>query len=100
MRLLFTPMAESDLESLGDYIASDNPRRAITFVRELREQCQRIALNPSGYRMRPELGQGIRSCAHGNYVLFFEASDNAVSVIRILHGARDLPEAFAQHRED
>ncbi len=51
MRLLFTPMAESDLESIGDYIASDNPHRAITFVRELRQQCQRIALNPSGYRM-------------------------------------------------
>jgi hypothetical protein len=33
-------------------------------------------------------------------VLFFEASDNAVSVIRILNGARDLPEVFGQHRED
>jgi toxin ParE1/3/4 len=66
MRVWFTPMAERDLESIGDYIASDNPRRAITFVRELQQQCHRIALNPSGYRMRPELGQGVRSCAHGN----------------------------------
>lgn len=34
--------------------------RALTFVRELRAQCQRITLSPPGYRQRPELGDGIR----------------------------------------
>ena len=91
MRLLFTPLAEQDLESIADYIAADNPRRALGFVEELRQQCERIALNPPGYRMRPELGEGVRSCAHGHYVIFFEASADVVTVVRILHGARDLP---------
>lgn len=94
MGLRFTPLAEQDLESIADHIAADNPRRAISFVRELRLQCQRVAFNPPGYRRRPELGAGIRSCAHGHYVIFFEASNNDVTVIRVLHGARDLPELF------
>lgn len=94
MRLRFTPLAERDLESIADYIAADNPRRVVTFIQELRQQCQRIALNPSGYRMRPELGEGLRSCAHGSYVIFFEASASAVTVVRILHGARDLSVLF------
>lgn len=94
MRLLFAPLAEQDLESIADYIAADNPRRAVSFMQELRRQCQRIALNPPGYRMRPELGQGICSCPHGHYVIFFEASADAVTVVRILHGARDLPGLF------
>lgn len=94
MGLLFTPLAEQDLEAIGDYIAQDNPRRALTFVQELRRQCQRIELNPPGYRLRPELGDGIRSCAHGHYVIFFEASASGVTVVRILHGARDLPSQF------
>lgn len=99
MRLLFTPLAEHDLESIADYIAADNPRRAITFVHELRQQCQRIALNPPGYRIRPDIAEGIRSCAHGQYVIFFEASANAVTVVRILHGARDLSARFQRDDE-
>lgn len=58
MRLAFTPLAEEDLEAIADYIAMDSPVRALSFVRELRAQCQRIARNPSGYRLRPELGDG------------------------------------------
>ncbi|MBN8715962.1 MAG: type II toxin-antitoxin system RelE/ParE family toxin [Xanthomonadales bacterium] len=95
MRLAFTPLAEQDLEAIADYIATDNPVRALSFVRELRAQCQRITLNPSGYRLRPELGDGIRSCAYGHYVIFFEASAETVLVVRVLHGARDLPAVFS-----
>ena len=94
MRLFFAPLAEQDLESIADYIAADNPRRAVTFIQELRQQCQRLALNPLGYRMRPELGEGIRSCPHGHYVIFFEALVDAVTTVRILHGARDMPALF------
>ncbi|MBS0508836.1 MAG: type II toxin-antitoxin system RelE/ParE family toxin [Proteobacteria bacterium] len=95
MRLVFTPLAEQDLEAIADYIAADNPVRAVSFVRELRVQCQRITLNPPGYRQRPELGDGIRSCAHGHYVIFFEAQPDAVVIVRILHGARDVPAVFS-----
>ena len=36
MRSIFLPAAIADLEGIGDYIARDNPRRAISFVAELR----------------------------------------------------------------
>ena len=99
MRLAFTPLAEQDLEAIADYIAADNPVRALSFVRELRAQCQRITLNPPGYRLRPELGDGIRSCAHGHYIIFFEAATEEVLVIRILHGARNLPTVFSPEEQ-
>jgi toxin ParE1/3/4 len=91
MRLVFTPLAEQDLEAIADYIAADKPVRAVTFVRELRAQYNHIALNPPGYRLRTELGEGIRSCAHGNYVIFFVAGTDEVTIVRILHGTRNLP---------
>lgn len=96
MRLAFTPLAAQDLEAIADYIAADNPARALSFVRELRAQCQRITLNPPGYRLRPELGDGIRSCTHGHYVIFFESDPDVVVIVRILHGARDLPAVFGE----
>jgi toxin ParE1/3/4 len=94
-RLTLTPLAEQDLEAIGDYIAADNPTRAVSFIRELRAQCQRIAANPPGYRLRPELGDDIRSCAHGTYVIFFVATPEEVTIIRVLHGARDIPAILA-----
>jgi toxin ParE1/3/4 len=97
MRVVIAPLAEQDLESVADYIARDNPVRAITFVRELRGQCERIGLNPLGYRQRQELGDGIRSCAHGNYVIYFEIEPDTLRVVRILHGARDLSGQFGQN---
>ena len=89
MQLLITPLAAFDLEEIGDYIAQDNPIRAVTFVAELRAQCERICLNPAGYRWRPELSDDLRSCAHGNYVIFFESTTEQVTIVRIVHGARD-----------
>ena len=71
MRLIFLPQAETDLEAIGDYIARDNPRRAMSFVRELRAQCRKIAKAPKAYRPRPELGPGLRSCPYGNYLVLF-----------------------------
>jgi len=94
VRLLITPLAAHDLEEIGDYIAQDNPLRAASFIAELRAQCEKICLNPAGYRRRSELSDGLRSCPHGNYVIFFESTADQVTVVRILHGARDLPQAF------
>lgn len=94
MQLFITPLAAQDLEEIGDYIAQDNPVRAGSFVVELRAHCQKICLNPAGYRRRPELSDELRSCAHGNYVIFFESTQEQVTIIRILHGARDIPQAF------
>lgn len=94
MQLLITPLAEQDLEEIGDYIAQDNPVRAGSFVAELQAHCQKIGLNPTGYRRRPELSDDLRSCAHGNYVIFFESTPDLVTIIRILHTARDIPQEF------
>lgn len=35
------PLAQNDLEEIGDYIAQDNPGRALTFIQEIRAQMTR-----------------------------------------------------------
>lgn len=96
MTRVVTPLAERDLEAIGDYIARDNPRRAFSFVRELRAQCAKISDAPKGYRLRPELGEGIRSCAIGHYVIFFTDDASVVRIIRVLHGAMDIGTRFGE----
>jgi toxin ParE1/3/4 len=94
MRVSISPLAERDLEAIGDYIAQDFPVRAARFVAELRQQCDTIGRAPQAYRLRPELGEGVRSCAHGNYVIFYVATKSRVTVVRVLHGAMDIPARF------
>ena len=57
MKLGISPLAEQDLESIGDYIAQDNPVRAVSFTEELYQQCLLIAESPVIYKERPEPGQ-------------------------------------------
>lgn len=92
----FTPLAEADLELIGDYIAQDSTLRALSYVRELRAQCQKIASAPLRYRARTELAQGLRSCTYGQYVIFFMVRDGGISVIRILHRAQDIQATFTE----
>lgn len=99
MRVVISPLAERDLEAIGDYIADDNPSRALSFVAELRSQCATIAKAPQAYRVRPELGEGIRSCAHGNYMIFFTASKARLTIVRVLHGAMDILAQFGSTPE-
>lgn len=89
MRLKFQPQAVHDLEGIGNYIAADNPDRAVTFIRELRNLCHRIGQNPLAYRLRFDIATGVRSAAHGRYVIYFTACSDTVTIIRILHGAMD-----------
>lgn len=52
--LLITPLAASILRRSAKS-ALENPIRAGSFVAELRAHCEKICLNPAGYRRRPEL---------------------------------------------
>jgi toxin ParE1/3/4 len=99
MRVEISPLGERDLEAIGDYIAEGNPRRALSFIAELRAVCAEIARTPQAFRARPELGVGLRSCAHGSYVIFFTASKTRLSIVRVLHGAMDIEAQFTDQPE-
>jgi toxin ParE1/3/4 len=55
MRLIFAPLAVADLEEISDYIALDNPPRALSFVRDLRAQSHKILDNPLAFAAREDL---------------------------------------------
>ncbi len=90
MRLEFSPLAQIDLETIGDYIAEDSPANALRFVEGLRTQCEKISRAPSGYVARPEFADGLRSCAYGRYIIFFRLTTDGVRIVRILHSAMDV----------
>ncbi len=90
----FTPQAKQDLLDIWDYIADDSVRSADRVLDTLTATAERLAATPLAGRARPELARNLRSYPQGNHVLFYRPADWGVEIIRILHGARDLPELF------
>lgn len=90
MIVTLTAAAEADLEHIGDYIAQDNPPRAVSFVRELRERCERLADTPKAFQLVPRFEHtGVRRRVHGRYLIFYRIGPKTIDVIHILHGAMD-----------
>jgi toxin ParE1/3/4 len=46
---------------------------------------------PESAQPRPEFGTGMRTIPIGRYIVFVRVAIPKVVVLRILHGARDLP---------
>jgi plasmid stabilization system protein ParE len=90
MKVVVSAKAEADLEEIGDWIARDNPIRAASFVRELREACLSLAEMPRAFPLLAHrVGSGIRRKPYRNYLIFYSVCDRRVDILHVLHGARD-----------
>ena len=82
----YTPIALADLRSIANYIALDNPRRAISFIDELQDRTNAfLATAPNGgtpYKNKT------RYFVIGNYVVLYEVNAAAkyVDVLHIVSG--------------
>ena len=94
-RLRIADCAQEDLLDIWLYVARDGIRSADQLLKRLEASFGRLLGHPKIGRLRPELGNEIRSVAVGNYVIFYRAAPGAVEIIRVLHGRRDLPEQFS-----
>ncbi|GBQ21359.1 hypothetical protein AA12717_0860 [Gluconacetobacter sacchari DSM 12717] len=93
MIVRFTSDAEDDLEAIGDYIARDNPMRAVGFLRELKACCLELVSLPHAWPLVTRYAsKGIRRRIYGDYVVFYHPGPAALTILRVLHGARDYAE--------
>lgn len=90
MIVVISDEAEAEIEQIGDYIALDNPRRALSYVQELRERCERLAALPERFPLIPRYeALGVRRMPIGDYLVFYRVRTDHVVVLHVLHGATD-----------
>lgn len=86
-----TAAAEADLEAIGDYIAQDNPVRALSFVRELSRSCLELADMPEAWPIVPRYEHhGVRRRVHGRYLIFYRVAEGRITILHVLNGAMDV----------
>jgi toxin ParE1/3/4 len=70
MRCVYTAQAADDLDGIAEYIARDNPLRALSFVEELQQRCEQLVRFPLAAPLRPEIAEQIRAVSFRRYLIF------------------------------
>lgn len=89
MDVVFLASAEADLEDIGDFIAQDNPARAVTFIEEMREHCRALEKHPQLGPIQPEIAPAARMLVHAPYLILYRIHNERIEIVRVVHGARD-----------
>jgi toxin ParE1/3/4 len=88
-------MARDDLLAIVRYIGKDNPTRAKSFGKELRDKTKPLAQHPElGRHGRPGLPDYLRELViHPNYIVFYCVLTEArtVQILRVKPTAQQVP---------
>jgi toxin ParE1/3/4 len=93
-RVQYTTQAQEDIVEIAFYIAQDNAEAADRLMGKILRACDRLGASPRAGRAREELAPGLRSFPVGKYLIFYRPIPGGIEVIRVLHGARDIPSLF------
>jgi len=91
--LHYLPIAQEDLISILDYIASDSPSRASAFIEKLDTQIGRLERHPFLGRVprHPKLREfGYRVLIVASYLVFYTIRGDRIEIHRVIHGSRNL----------
>ncbi|HMB69083.1 MAG TPA: type II toxin-antitoxin system RelE/ParE family toxin [bacterium] len=98
--LRILPRAERDLDEIADHIARDSIHAALRLYRSAESTFERLRRTPeigAKYEPRSPRLRRLRVWPLSDFakiLVFYVPSPSHVTVIRVLHGARDLPTAL------
>lgn len=82
------------MEDIWTYIAEHNLDAAEALMDKFRLRFASLARTPGIGRRRTDLRSDLRSLAVGNYVVFYRELEPSIEIVRVLHGAMNLPDCF------
>jgi toxin ParE1/3/4 len=89
MALKWTKTALRTLDEIAQYITQDNPTRATSFIKELRQSTEKLSSFPG--MGRAGRVHGTRELViHENYLAIYRVRADDVEILRIHHVARKL----------
>ena len=97
-KLTFTESAQADMLQAWLYIADENLAAADGVLEAIERDAGVLFLQPLMGRARPELGRLVRSWPTSTpYILYYVSEKAGITVLRVLHHARDVRLALFDH---
>jgi toxin ParE1/3/4 len=96
-RVLKRAVALRDLEEISEYIRQDSPRAALRFLQAAERSFGLLAGEPlmgRAYEAEdPRLAalRCFRIAGFESYLIFYQPALGGIEVVRVIHGARDIP---------
>jgi toxin ParE1/3/4 len=91
-RVVRTERAEDDLIDIWLNIARDNEAAADSLLDRIDLVCRSLAAFPELGQARPDLAPELRYMVVGRYLILYRVIAEGVEIVRIVHGARHLPD--------
>lgn len=93
--------SESDLREIEEYIARDSPVYAVRMVDRIIESVDQLESYPLSGRMVPEFErQELREIICRTYRIVYLFEDPVVTILRVIHGARDFIQLASENPWD
>ena len=88
--------AADDVEQIEVYVARDSVAYAVRLTNGIMDAVEKLAEFPNLGRLVPEFQrEDLRELVHRAYRIVYLYADDVVTVVRVVHGARDLHHLFA-----
>lgn len=90
MKVRLSRIAQIDLLEIGDWIGTDNPQRALSFIDELESRCKALATSAKRYPAVLTMGKHeIRKRTYRRYIILYRVTSEQIEIDRIVHASRD-----------
>ena len=84
-----TRVAEGDLLEIWQFVADRNQVAADRLIDTLGDKCELLGRNPLLGELFDVDRPYLRRFTHDNYVVYYHTTTEPITVVRVLHGARD-----------
>jgi toxin ParE1/3/4 len=94
MKIRWSPTAVSDLRSIREYIAYDNPTAARKVASRIKEAANRLINFPLSGRTGRVLGTRELVIPGTSYIAAYTVHEDKVEIAAVLHGRQNWPDKF------
>ena len=88
--LIVSRRSLASIASIAEYISRNNPRAAERMLNRIYRKFQMLRRQPMIGEPRDDLRDGLRSVIVRPYVVLYEFKNGEVSVLDVVHAARDM----------
>jgi toxin ParE1/3/4 len=100
MSFVVSPRAEADLKEIIDYISADSPKAAARVLSDIEAAMELLDLFPLMGHPRADVpASEYRFWTVFNYIIVYRAHRDDVTIVRVVHGHRDIPQVLAESGE-
>ena len=98
LKIFYTDLARADLIEAWLFVAEENLSAADRMLETIQAGINLLVHQPLLGRERPELGTGLRSWPTSTpYILYYLPAPDSLTLVRVLHHARDSQSIDMSH---